>query len=410
MKYGLIGETLGHSMSVPIHTRLGLYEYCLCPLKQEELDLFLRRRDFSGINVTIPYKKAVIPYCTKLSREAELCGAVNTIVHRDGELFGYNTDFLGLKALTEKLGVDVREKNVLILGSGGTAGTARALCRHLGASRIDMVSRSGKDGCISYEAAIQKTDTQVIFNTTPCGMFPNMGKSPIDLAYFPRLFAVLDAVYNPLQSQLVLDAKKRGIKAMGGLYMLVSQAIFSAVIWTGRQDLTEQIDPIYEAMFKTMQNIVLVGMPGVGKTTLGKKLAEKLGKTFFDSDEEIVKQAGISIPEIFARDGEKGFRDLEEEVISALSAKQNALLATGGGAVLRQANVDHLKGNGILIFLDAPPETLLATSNRPLSSTPAALHQRYEERYDRYCSVCDIHVSVTRDVEENLAKIWEKII
>lgn len=410
MKYGLIGEKLGHSLSQPIHDAIGLYEYRLCPLPKEDLEDFLIRRDFLGINVTIPYKKDVIPFCKKLSEEAFLCGAVNTIVNRDGELFGANTDFLGLKALIQKADVSIEGKNVLILGTGATSGTALALCRSMGAKKVERVSRSGKDGSIDYQSAQKRSDTQVIVNTTPCGMYPNMGKSPIDLAPFPLLEGVVDAVYNPLQTQLVLDAKKRGIKALGGLYMLVAQAVFSAVIWTQREDLTEKIDPIYEDLIKKTQNVVLIGMPGAGKTTLGQALAKALGKTFFDSDDEIVKSAGLLIPEIFAKEGEEGFRNREEEAILSLSGKQGAVIATGGGAILRDSNVDHLKGNGRLVFLDAPLDSLLSTSSRPLSSTPADLKRRYEERYDLYRAVCDFCIPVTRSVEDNLGKIQKEIV
>jgi shikimate dehydrogenase len=354
--------------------------------------------------VTIPYKKDVIPYLKESSEEAALCGAVNTIVNRGGELFGYNTDFLGMKAMLEYGKIGVEGKNVLILGSGGTSGTAKKLCEHLGAKSVSRVSRTGKDDCITYEKARTLSDTEVIINTTPCGMYPHMEESPIDLDFFPNLSGVADAIYNPRRTKLLLDAKKRGIPCIDGLYMLVSQAVFAAEIWTGR-DLKDRIDPIYASILKGKENVVLIGMPGSGKSTVGKALAAETGREFFDSDEEIVKEAGRPIPDIFSQQGEGAFRDLESRVIRRLSEKQGAVIATGGGAVLRKENVENLRANGRIVFLDAPLETLTSTADRPLSATPEALKKRYEERYGIYCESAHLRISVTRDLKENLTEI-----
>lgn len=410
MKYGLIGEKLGHSFSAVIHGMIGLYEYELCPVAREDFHEFMTKRDFCGINVTIPYKKDVIPYLKQMSLAAKLCGAVNTVVNRNGELYGDNTDFTGMQALLEKAGIDVKEKAVLILGSGGTSGTALALMKHLGAAKVQRVSRSGKDGLITYEQAHLCKDTQIIINTTPCGMFPNADVSMMDLSAFPHLEGIADAVYNPLKSRLVLDGEKRGIPSVGGLYMLVSQAMFASQIFTGRADLISHTDDIYQRLLRDKQNIVLTGMPASGKTTIGRLLAERLGKPFYDIDTEVVKKAGKAISEIFRNEGEKAFRDMETETIRSLSACQGVVIATGGGVPLREENMRLLKGNGIVYFLDAPLETLEATSDRPLSSTREALHRRYEERYPIYMSTCDHAVPVSRELEENLQLLEKELL
>jgi len=409
MKYGCIGEKLGHSFSKDIHDRIGKYEYELWPIEKACLSDFMTRRPFAGINVTIPYKKDVIPFMEEISPEAKLCGAVNTVVNREGKLYGYNTDFLGMKGLLERKGISLAGKKVLILGSGGTSGTALALCQALGAL-ARRVSRSGKDGCLTYPQAREEKDTQVILNTTPCGMFPNMGENPVDLEDFPLLEGVCDAVYNPLKSQLVLDAEKKGIPATGGLYMLVAQAVYAAQIFTGEKDLIRLAEPIYQDIVKEKKNLVLIGMPGCGKSTIGRALAEKWGKRFFDSDDRIVSLAGKPIPKIFEESGEAVFRDMESQAIRQLSQEQGAVIATGGGAVLREKNVSLLKGNGTLVFLDAPLEQLVATPDRPLSSNREAMERRYRERYDVYLAAADLRVPVNRSLEENMKRIEEELL
>lgn len=409
MKFGCIGEKLGHSFSVEIHEKIGLYDYTLMPLSREALHDFMTRRDFEGINVTIPYKKDVIPYLEKLSSEAVLCGAVNTIVKRRGALYGYNTDFAGMRDMLAFGGIDVKGKKVLILGSGGTSGTALKLCEALGAARVSRVSRSGKDACLTYPQAYELTDTQIIINTTPCGMFPNAGESPVDLSRFPALCGVADAVYNPEKTALLMDARALGIPAVGGLYMLVSQALYAAQIFTDRNDLMPLAPVIYEKLRAEKENLVLIGMPGSGKSTLGKALSERLGKEFLDSDTVIEEEENKPIPEIFKEVGEKGFRDIESRVIRSLSALRGKVIATGGGAILREENVRFLKGNGRLIFLDAPLETLIPTGDRPLTATAADLKKRYEERYNLYLASADAVVKVTRDVSSNVEKI-EKVL
>lgn len=405
MKFGCIGEKLGHSFSVEIHEKLGLYDYTLMPVPRDELHEFMTRRDFDGINVTIPYKRDVIPYLAEISDEAKLCGAVNTIVKRDGALYGYNTDFAGMRDMLAFGGIEIRGKNVLILGSGGTSGTAKKLCDALGAARAELVSRGGKDGCITYEEAYGRRDTQVIINATPCGMYPNAGTSPVDLSRFPLLCGVADAVYNPQKTAFLMAAEALGIPCVGGLYMLVSQALYAAQIWTGRTDLVSLAPSIYEAVRAEKENVILIGMPGAGKSTLGKALAAKLGREFLDSDAVIEAEEQKPIPQIFREVEEKGFRDIESRVIRSLSALRGKVIATGGGAILRKENVEHLRSNGKILFLDAPLETLMPTGDRPLTATASDLKKRYEERYDSYLASADAVIPVTRSVEENLKKI-----
>ena len=398
MEYGCIGEKLTHSFSKEIHAKLFDYKYELKELARGDLDKFMRERDFKAINVTIPYKQDVIPYLDFISDTAKDIGAVNTIVNRDGKLYGYNTDFSGLSALIKRLGVDIRDRNVYILGSGGTSKTAFAVAKSLGAKSVTRVSRTARDGCITYEQAYSE-DVEFIINTTPCGMYPNIGEAPIDITKFKNLCGVVDAVYNPLDSQLICDAKAVEIPAAGGLYMLVAQAAYAAEKFTDTDVPQKKIDSIFHDMFITKQNIVLIGMPASGKSTVGKRLAETLHRELIDTDSEIVKFAGKTIPEIFGSVGETGFRDIESQVIAEISKRQNIIIATGGGAVLRRCNVELLKQNGRVYFLDRPLEKLITTDDRPLSSNRADLEKRYRERHGIYCDSADVKIDGAPDVE-----------
>ena len=401
MIYGLIAEKLGHSFSKDIHSRLFGYDYELKELPRDELDAFLKKREFKGINVTIPYKESVIPYLDYISDEAAAIGAVNTIVNDGGILKGYNTDFSGLCALIDKNRIELKDKKVLILGSGGTSKTAQAVARYKGARAVLRVSREAKADCITYtEVLSHHTDADVIINTTPVGMYPNIGRSPIDLAPFSRLLAVVDVVYNPLRTKLVCDAKGLGIPAVGGLYMLVRQAADAGEKFLGEGVTEQKVDTVFERLFRSKQNIVLIGMPGSGKTTVGRLIAEKTGMTFIDSDEEIIKREARSIPEIFRLHGEEGFRRIESEVIASLSSLQNAVIATGGGAVLNAQNIELLKENGRVYFIDRALEDIVATDDRPLSSNRADLKKRYDERYSLYCSRSDVTVAVTGEAQK----------
>ncbi len=406
MEYGLIGEKLGHSFSKTIHNELFSYDYELKEIKKDEFNEFMEKADFKAINVTIPYKEAVIPYLDEISEKAKEIGAVNVIVNNGGRLSGYNTDYLGLKDLIEKNNVNLKDKKVLILGSGGTSKTALVVCRDLGAKEVFCVSRRGEEVLITYFEAERKTDTDIIINTTPCGMYPNIEGTAIDIDRFSNLSAVIDVVYNPLNSDLVIKARDKGIKAFGGLYMLVAQAIFAAEKF-GFKVKEEDFNRVYNKVLKQKQNLVLIGMPGCGKSTIGKRIAEKLGKEFIDSDEEIVKKMGISIPEIFETQGETAFRKIESEVIAEISSKQNAVIATGGGAVLNSRNIELLKLNGKVIFINRPLELLVGTKDRPLSQNREMLRQRYEERFDIYTSSADFIIDADNDLETNINNVKE---
>ncbi len=407
MKYGLIGEHLGHSFSKVIHEMLSDNLYELREIPREELDSFMHSRDFSGINVTIPYKESVIPYLDEIDDGAQEIGAVNAVVNRDGRLFGYNTDFYGMRALIMHAGIDVGGKKAAILGSGGTSRTAMAVLNSLGAREILRVSRSGRDGSLAYEELYEKhSDTEIIVNTTPLGMFPNIDTVAVDLSKFERLSGVVDAVYNPLRTRLVLEARARGIIAEGGLYMLVAQAVRASEIFLDKKYADGLIDKVYQRIKSDKENTVLIGMPASGKSTVGKILAEKTGRTLVDTDELIVKKAGIEIKEIFARFGEARFREIESEVIREISGNGSLIIATGGGTILRNENVSSLKKNGTLFFIDRPLEKLMPTDSRPLSSDREAIERRYEERYEIYCSVCDARI----DADCEAVTVAEKIL
>jgi len=411
MTYGCIGEHLSHSFSKEIHNKIESYEYIIREVPRDELDAFMTAREFTAINVTIPYKQDVIPYLFAISDMAKAIGAVNTIVNRDGKLYGYNTDFFGMRACITGAGISLAGKKVLILGTGGTSRTAQAVAQAMDAGEVIVVSRTEKNGVITYEQACREHgDAGVILNTTPVGMYPNPGTAPIDINYFPSLSGVFDAIYNPLSSRLIMDAQKKGIPAVGGLYMLVAQAVFAAEKFTGKTYADTVIEETYREIFSSKQNIVLTGMPASGKTTVGKVLAKKTGRAFVDTDAEIVKKYGMEIPEIFEKYGEAGFRDRESAVIAEVGKNSALVLATGGGAVLRDENMDNLRQNGRIYFLDRPLDKLLPTPDRPTANSADAIRKRYAERYDRYCSTADVIIGMSENPAENAEKILKKHI
>lgn len=410
MQFGLIGEKLGHSYSKEIHNLIADYGYELREVKREELGAFMTERAFSGINVTIPYKKSVMDYLDVISDDAKKIGAVNTVVNRDGKLYGYNTDFYGLKALLIHNGVSVRNKKVLILGSGGTSDTAYNVVTGLKAKEAIKVSRTKKDGFVTYdEAARLHSDADVIINATPVGMYPDDDGVPVNIGLFPSLSAVIDAIYHPLRTNLVSDAEKRGIKACGGLYMLVAQAVYAAALFENKKPDENLIDDVYGKILNDKRNIVLIGMPSSGKTTIGKALAARMGKRFADTDELIVGTTGKSIPEIFEKEGEKVFREIEKKVICDIAVNDGTVIATGGGVILDEKNVLALKRNGVIVYLDRKIDNLIATDSRPLSSNVDDLKKLYAKRkplYEKYAEITiddnDDVATVVRRAEEAL--------
>ncbi len=409
MKYGCIGEHLSHSFSREIHNLLADYPYEIREVEREKLNAFMTERDFLGINVTIPYKELVIPHLYYIDDAAKQIGAVNTVVNKGGKLYGYNTDFYGMSRLIAHAGVEIKGKTVAILGTGGTSKTAHAVCEALGAQRIITVSRRGGDGCIDYrELSLRGGEIDVIINTTPVGMYPNIYASPVEIEDFPRLSGVIDAIYNPNRSVLVSEAKERGIAAEGGLYMLVAQAVRASEIFLDTKYQSEVLERVYERVLKSKENIVLVGMPASGKSTVGKILAERLGRRLVDTDDVIVEQAGMPITEIFAKYGEAAFRNMETDAVREVSKTSSLIIATGGGAILRDENVRALRQNGRLYFLDRPLESLIPTDTRPLASNAEAIKQRYSERYSRYCEVADEVINCGVSADEVAEIIGEK--
>lgn len=410
MKYGLIGEHLKHSYSCEIHAQIADYEYELHEIPPSGLGGFLKKREFNAINVTIPYKQDVIPYLDEISDTAKRIGAVNTIVNRNGRLYGDNTDFAGMLALAKHIGVDMKGKKVLILGTGGASKTGHALAEYMGAQSVFYVSRSGKDGSISYEQAVtEHSDAQIIINATPVGMFPKQDGRPIDISAFPKLEGVIDAIYNPLRTNLILDAQERGIPAEGGLYMLSAQAVHASAVFRDIPLDESLVDKAFKSVKNDKQSIVLIGMPSSGKTTVGRILAEKCGKQLADTDEYIVRKIGMPISDFFAKHGEAEFRKIEKETVAELSATGGRIIATGGGAVLDAENMRALKQNGVLVFLDRRPENLIATDDRPLASRRSALEKLYAERYDIYCAAAELHIDANTTPEAEADAILKEL-
>ena len=400
MRYGLIGEHLGHSYSKEIHEMLGRYTYELKELAPDEIDAFMKEKDFEGINVTIPYKQTVIPYLDEIDPAAKAIGAVNTIVNKGGRLYGYNTDYYGMRTLLSHKGFSIRGSKVLILGSGGTSKTAMAVLTDMGAASIYKVSRRAAEGTITYEEALlDHTDADYIINTTPCGMYPNVDDEPIDIRMFSSLKGVADAIYNPLRTRLINRAQNGGSIGTGGLYMLVGQAIRAAELFIGETLDAGQLDSVFNKIINAKENIVLVGMPGSGKSTIGRVLAGSLGMELIDTDAMIVEKAGCPITEIFADKGEEYFRDLESEVIKEISLKTHCIIATGGGAVLRNINVMNLKLNGQLYFLNREPENISPTADRPLADDMTKVRSLYEYRLPIYTAAADHTLDVINTPE-----------
>ena len=392
MEYGLIGEKLGHSFSKIIHEKLADYTYELCPLAKDELDAFMTAKQFKAINVTIPYKQDVIPHCDVLDDSAKRIGVVNTIVNRDGKLFGYNTDFAGFLYNLNAHGITLKDKKVMICGSGGTCKTVTAVAEYMGAKEILVVSRSKKENAVTYEECIRHKDVDVVVNASPKGMYPDNGESPLDLSNFPNCKAVVDVIYNPLKTRLLQQAEQLGMKAVNGLEMLVAQAKFAVEHFLSTEIENDKIDQITLELLKQLTNIVLIGMPSSGKTLTGKALCKYIDKTVVDTDAVIVERSGMSIKEMFARHGEAYFRQWEHDVIEEFSKQNGLIIATGGGAIKNEENIQNLKQNGVVMFIDRDLEHLLVTDDRPLSKDANAVAKLYEERYPLYTKYGDLRV------------------
>ena len=405
MVYGLLGRTLRHSYSPQIHALLGDYEYRLFEVEPQDLEAFLKKREFGGINVTIPYKKDVLPYLSGISDNAKRIGAVNTIiVKEDGGLYGDNTDYDGFLRLVQKSGFQVKGKKALVLGTGGASLPISAVLSDLGAREVVFISRSGEN---NYQNLSRHADADFIVNTTPVGMYPNNLKAPLSLSEFPKLSGVLDIVYNPQKTKLILDAERLGIPAYSGLLMLVAQGKRAAELFLGHDIPDSETDRIFKKLSTEMQNIVLVGMPGCGKTTVGKALAEQLNRPFFDADEEILKQTGKSAEAWIEACGEAVFRQKETEVLESLCKQSGTVIATGGGAVTVPENADILRQNSIVFFINRDVSAL-PVEGRPLSKA-TALSEMYEVRLPMYRSVCDYEIAADGSVEAVVRRILEEL-
>lgn len=400
MKCGLLGQTLSHSYSPQIHRLLGNYSYDLFEKEPEDLADFLKNGDWDSINVTVPYKKDVIPFLDELTPTATRLGAVNTIVRKDGRLIGHNTDYYGFQMMLASSGLEVANKKVLILGSGGASNTVGAVLEELGA-KATVISRTGTN---HYGNLHQHSDATILINTTPVGMFPNTGKSPVDLDLFPNLEGVLDLIYNPSRTQLHLEAERRGLVAINGLLMLVAQAKEASQCFTGTHIDDAVIPTIHNTLRRQTENIVLIGMPGCGKSTIGHSLAEKLHRSFVDSDILTEELARMSIPEIFSSLGEEAFRDYETRALHSLGMRSGLVIATGGGCITKERNYPLLRQNSTIIWLKRDIAKL-PTDSRPLSR--GNLEEMYHQRVAQYEAFADHIIDNNSTPDETIARILE---
>ncbi len=420
MRYGLIGETLKHSFSPKIHGAFGIQDYSIKEIPKECLDSFLQEKDFCGINVTIPYKESVIPYCIQ-DETSKAIGSVNTVVNREGVLYAYNTDCLGFAYMIHRAGISFTNKKVIILGSGGTAKTAVYVAKQEKSAEIVLVSRQKEAKAsvfadvkiVDYSDVSAYADGAVLVNTTPLGMYPKVENTPVSLEVFHHLEAVVDVVYNPLCTMLTLQAKKKNIAYTNGLSMLVAQAYFAQRHFYGEEPVLKEEDrPVLEEIIAGMEaearNIVLIGMPGCGKTTVGKALAERLQRTFVDTDDVFCERMGMTAGAYIEAKGEQAFRDAESDIVKEFAKEKGLVIATGGGSILREENRDSLRLNSKIVFLEREL-CKLATDGRPLSGDLDRMQKLYEMRYPIYAGLADISVAVGEDLEVILRKITEEV-
>ena len=404
MRFGLLGRKLGHSYSPQIHALLGDYEYPLYEKEPEEIEEFMTSGEFDGMNVTIPYKGTVIPYMSQLSDTAKKIGSVNTVTRMpDGKLYGDNTDYYGFSYLLDSAGFDVKNKKVIVLGNGGASKTAVCVCRDMGAKEVTVISR--RSDTDNYNNISKHSDADYIINTTPVGMYPNNGETPVDLGIFKQCKGVADLIYNPSKTQLLLDAQKLSIPAVNGLTMLCAQGVKAAESFTKQKYDNGKALEITKKLEQQMLNIVLVGMPGCGKSTAAKELSKALGKEVIDTDDLIKTNEGREIPEIFRTEGEDYFRDAESLAVKQAGKQSGKIIATGGGAILREENKSALRQNSVVVFLKRDLSQL-DTDNRPLSQGNS-LAEMHKKRLPHYEAVCDITVEVATDKEETATRIMK---
>lgn len=411
MEFGLIGEHLSHSFSKTIHEDLTGKPYDLMEIPREGLDAFMKARDFKGINVTIPYKQAVIPYLDDLSEAARETGAVNAIVNRDGRLTGHNTDVDGFRYLLEKAGIALKGRKVVILGAGGAAKAVAFVARALGAASItNAVRHPSGDGQVSLSSPELFSDVQVIINATPAGMSPDIFDIPLKLEGFKNLEAVADCIYNPLRTRLLLDADGLGVRTSNGLAMLVEQARKAAELFHGMSIPITETDRIVKEHTRMKRNIVLYGMPASGKTTLARELSSRTGRPYIDTDELVVEKAGRPVSEIFAEAGEAGFRKMESEAIRSIAGRQGVIISTGGGAVMNPENVAMLRHNGEMVHLVRDLSLLEAGDGRPLSRDREGLKRLYDMRIKTYEAIAERTIVNNTTIEDAIRMLADETL
>lgn len=399
--FGLLGEKLRHSYSPLIHSMLAPYEYRLFEIPPDEVGTFLAGRDFSALNVTIPYKTAVIPFCSELSDIAKRTGSVNTILQKDGMLYGDSTDYAGFLFLLKLSGIIIKDKKVCILGNGGSSKTVCAVLSDMGACQTVVISRSGEN---NYDNLGRHADAEVIVNTTPVGMYPLNGSAPVMLKFFPACTGVIDLIYNPAKTALLLEAEQLGIPCINGLSMLTAQAKRSSELFTGNAIDDNITDDITRKIAYLMKNIILVGMPGCGKSALGQIIADKTGRTFLDTDNMITESEGRTPASIIEKDGEKSFRSIEASVVSNAGKQSGCVIATGGGVVTQRENFNALRQNGVIVFINRSPE-FLVSDNRPLSGDINKRQTLYQTRLPLYREICDIGIDGDGSISEAADKL-----
>lgn len=420
-KYGLIGEKLSHSFSKPIHEKIANdiedYKYDLIEIKPENLKDFFDKKEFSGVNVTIPYKEDVFAFLDNVDQKALDIGACNTILNKNGKLYGYNTDFDGFVYSLNRCNQTLTNKNVLILGTGGTCKTVLAVAKSQNAKSITIASRTPSDLSISYQDAIKLDDTQIIINTTPCGMYPNTSDCPIDISHFTKLEFVADVIYNPSKTTLLLQAEKLNIPYSNGLSMLVAQAKYADDIFLDTNINNNKIEEILLDMNINQSNIVLIGMPSCGKSTIARHLSRATRKKLIDIDLKIIEKHNMSIPEIFEKFGEAKFREFESDIVAEYSKQNSLIIATGGGVIENEININNLSQNSVIIFINRPIDLLLTGNGRPLSSSPEAVQKLYDRRFPLYQKYSQFEISndnslsfdkIISTIQDNITNYYQK--
>ena len=387
---------------------MGGYPYELIEVAPQDLDAWMKNKDFAALNVTIPYKKAVIPYLEELDERARRIGAVNTIVNDHGRLIGKNTDYYGCRFMLEQAGIEIQGRKVILLGNGGAAQAVQAVLEDLGAAAIVKVKRNPSPETLTYEEAYRDhSGAQVIVNTSPVGMFPAQEGLPVELDRFPQLESVADVIYNPHRTRLIVEAQKRGCRTATGLSMLTAQAAEAIEAFIGKPVAPESILRMTAELAREKMNLVLIGMPGCGKSTIARKLAEISGRPAVDIDQRIVERIGMPIRDFFAQQGEARFRQIEAEILTEVTLQTGQIIATGGGIVKDWENVRRLRQSGKVYFLDRSLDQLETDPSRPLSSSREALRQLYDQRIDLYRAACDQQIENNGSADQTARRLWQ---